>query len=114
MARDDGHCLSHAVHAGLMLLLLHGREGWFDSVIRATEVFLCCLDEQCLSESVHAGLMLILLYGREGWFAPVIRATGFNVVYAFPGQLPMLLFSCDGLAHVASIHCILSVSQRVR
>jgi len=35
---------------------------------------------------VHAGLMLVLLYGREGWFAPLIRATGFNIVFAFPGQ----------------------------
>ena len=35
-----------------------------------------------------AGLMLVLLYGREGWFAPLIRATGFNIVFAFPGQLP--------------------------
>lgn len=33
-----------------------------------------------------AGLMLVLLYGREGWFAPLIRATGFNIVFAFPGQ----------------------------
>lgn len=30
--------------------------------------------------------MLVLLYGREGWFAPLIRATGFNIVFAFPGQ----------------------------
>ena len=37
--------------------------------------------------SCHApGLMLVLLYGRNGWFAPVIRATGFNIVFAFPGE----------------------------
>lgn len=30
--------------------------------------------------------MLVLLYGREGWFAPLIRATGFNIVFAFPGD----------------------------
>ena len=30
--------------------------------------------------------MLVLLYGREGWFAPLIRASGFNIVFAFPGE----------------------------
>ncbi len=59
---------------------------------------------------VHAGLMLVLLYGREGWFAPLIRATGFNIVFAFPGQHQVPLQFRQGIqlhkAFYCAKHCI--------
>lgn len=73
-------------------LTLAHMSSWVTSILFGS-VVICCL---------HAGLMLVLLYGREGWFAPVIRATGFNVVFAFPGQL---CAACSQIPSATSAQC---------